>query len=291
MMYMIKRGDQEFGPYAGADIQQYLNSGNIVETDLVRAEGSDRWLPVKDILAKKAQAGGVAPVASTPTPTPDYSPTPISNPSPSGDPFLSSSSSAPSSTGFGATGDSWAAPAANYGAPVAAAAAAGYGAAAGAPSGAMKNGAPLPPNMNWVVLIAVGLVTCNIFALVYLFMQAGWVQKLDPQSKGKKFLMLSFAAYGAMILAMILGAVLSAAVDPTLGALVSSVASLGSLAGLVLLILAVFNMRATLEGYFNAVEPINLKLNPILVFFFHVWYFQYHLNRINTWKTTGVLPN
>lgn len=291
MMYMIKRGDQEFGPYAGADIQQYLNSGNIVETDLVRAEGSDRWLPVKDILAKKAQAGGAVPVAPTPTPTADYLPTPISNPSPSGDPFLSSSSPAPSSTGFGATGDSWAAPAANYGAPVAAAAAAGYG-AAGAPSGAMKNGAPLPPNMNWILTIVLAVVTCGIFAVVYLFIQAGWVQKLDPQSKGKKFLTLMLVAYAAVFVIAFAGIGVSAVMpDSFIGPMISMVSPLANIALLVLYILGIFNMRTSLEGYFNAEEPINLKLNPILVFFFAVYYFQYHFNRINTWKTTGVLPN
>ena len=155
----------------------------------------------------------------------------------------------------------------------------------------MKNGAPLPPGMNWVVVLILALLTCGIFGFVYLFIQAGWVQKLDPQSKAKKFLVLMLAAYGFVILLVILGVVLTAmAPDSFLGPMISIFSPIGNIAFLVLYILAVFNMRSSLEGYFNAVEPINLKLNPILTFFFAIYYFQFHFNRITTWKTTGTLP-
>ena len=38
----------------------------------------------------------------------------------------------------------------------------------------------------------------------------------------------------------------------------------------------------------DSVEPINLRLNGVMVFFFNVFYFQYHFARIRKWKTTGV---
>jgi hypothetical protein len=302
MMYMIKRGDQEFGPYSGNDIQQYLASGNIVESDMVRAEGSDRWLSVKDILAKKGQAGASAPQSpdsqaaapqfSAPEPSFDAAPAP----QPMGDPMFDPAP-APSQ---GNPADSWGAPAPQYGsapAPMggdfgmagAGAAAAG---GAGGPSGAMANGAPLPPGMNWILVIALAFLTCGIFAFVYLFIQAGWVHRLDPQkSKAKKFLVFMLAAYGFVLLSVLLGIVVSVAMpDSFLGPMISVISPIGNIAFLVFYILGVFNMRSTLEGYFNAVEPINLKLNPILTFFFAVYYFQYHFNRITTWKTTGNLP-
>lgn len=289
MMYMIKRGEQEFGPYSGNDIQQYLNSGNIVDTDLVRAEGSDRWLTVKDILSKKPQGGGApAPVAQAPSPTPAYTPTP--SPQPMSDPFLSPSAT-PQTSDFGASGASWNAPAADYGAQAVAAAGSAFSQTGGA-SGAMKNGAPLPPGLNWIVVIVLAMVTCGIFAFVYLFIQAGWVQKLDPQSKAKKFLMLLLALYGGVLVLIGISTAISiAAPDSFIGPMISMLSPLLNIGVLVLYILSVFNMRSSLEGYFNAEEPINLKLNPILVFFFAVYYFQYHFNRITTWKTTGTLPN
>lgn len=290
MMYMIKRGEQEFGPYSGNDIQQYLNSGNIVDTDLVRAEGSDRWLTVKDILAKKAGAGASpAPVAETPTPTPSYTPDPT--PQPMNDPFLSPSAT-PQTSNFGASGSSWDAPAAGYASQAVSAAESGFNNTSGAASGAMKNGAPLPPGLNWVMVIVFAVLTCGIFAFIYLFMQAGWVQKLDPQSKAKKFLALLLVLYAAVFVLMFISiAIATMMPDSFLGPLVSMVSPLLNIGVLVLYLLAVFNMRTSLEGYFNAEEPINLKLNPILVFFFAPYYFQYHFNRITTWKTTGTLPN
>jgi hypothetical protein len=33
-----------------------------------------------------------------------------------------------------------------------------------------------------------------------------------------------------------------------------------------------------------------LHLNGVLTFFFNVYYFQYHYNRINEWHKTGVFP-
>ncbi len=305
MMFMIKRGDQEFGPYSGTDIRQYLASGNIVETDLVRAEGTDRWLTVQDIVAGKP----AQPQASTPvsTPQPSYTPAPTPEPGPVFAPTPTPPAygeDAPS-PGFGTSagpsyGDSpsygsdpgFAAPAPvvpSWGTPEPAAHS--FGAASGAGgAGSLKNGAPLPPNLNWVIVLVASIFTCGLFALVWLFIEAAWVKKLDPQSKGQKFLIFYLVGYVGVLVLSFGGVGLSMAMpDSSLGALVSGLGSLTSLGLLVLYVLAVLNMRTSLEGYFNNVEPINLKLNPILVIFFGVFYFQYHFNRINTWKTTGSL--
>lgn len=304
MMFMIKRGDQEFGPYSGTDIRQYLSSGNIVETDLVRAEGTDRWLTVQDIVGGKA----AQPQAATPAPAsqPAYTPTPTPSPAPSYDPAPTPPSyGSPSpSPGFGTSSTPSYGGAPSYGndpgfsspTPVTPAwgapepAAQQFGAAAVGGTGTLKNGAPLPSNMNWLIVVAGAVLTCGLFALVWLFIQASWFKKLDPQSKGMKFLILYLVGY-AGVLALTFGGIgLSMAMpDSSLGPLVSGLSSLVSIGLMVLYFLAVFNMKASLEGYFNNVEPINLKLNPILVIFFAVFYFQYHFNRINTWKTTGVL--
>jgi hypothetical protein len=48
-------------------------------------------------------------------------------------------------------------------------------------------------------------------------------------------------------------------------------------------------MKNDLEEYYNSMEPINLRLNGGLTFFFAVWYFQHHLSRIAQWKKSGVL--
>ncbi len=306
MMFMIKRGDQEFGPYSGTDIRQYLSSGNIVETDLVRAEGTDRWLTVQDIVGGKApqpQAAATPAPASQPgyTPAPTPSPAPAYEPSPT-PPSYSAGTPSP---GFGTSAGPAYGGSPSYGsdpgfaAPAPATPAWGapepgvqqYGGAVGAgAAGTLKNGAPLPPNLNWVIVVVAAIFTCGLFALVWLFIQAAWVKKLDPQSKGQKFLIYYLVGYVGVLVLTFGGMGLSIAMpDSFLGPLVSSMGSLVSIGLLVLYVLAALNMKSSLEGYFNNVEPINLKLNPILVIFFAVFYFQYHFNRINTWKTTGNL--
>ena len=62
---------------------------------------------------------------------------------------------------------------------------------------------------------------------------------------------------------------------------------LGSLIGLaswVLRLIARFTLRDTLERHFNGPEPIGLRLNPVMTFFFGGIYFQYKLNEVNEMK-------
>jgi hypothetical protein len=53
---------------------------------------------------------------------------------------------------------------------------------------------------------------------------------------------------------------------------------------------AFFRMRRGLLDYYNSEEPIQLKLSGVMTFFFSIYYLQYHLRRIATWKKTGQLP-
>jgi hypothetical protein len=50
MGYLIKRGEQTFGPYALTDLQRYVQSGNVLLEDLAQSEGLDDWMPVRQIL-------------------------------------------------------------------------------------------------------------------------------------------------------------------------------------------------------------------------------------------------
>ena len=50
MQYFVQRGDQKFGPYSLAELQQYVQSGNITTEDLAQSEGMTDWAPVSQIL-------------------------------------------------------------------------------------------------------------------------------------------------------------------------------------------------------------------------------------------------
>ena len=62
MKYYVSRGGQQYGPYALADLQRYVASGNILATDLACPEGGAQWVPVSQILA------GAAPAPTPPQP-------------------------------------------------------------------------------------------------------------------------------------------------------------------------------------------------------------------------------
>jgi hypothetical protein len=50
MDYQIQRGDQKFGPYSLAELQEYVQSGRIALTDLAQSEGMSEWVSVSQIL-------------------------------------------------------------------------------------------------------------------------------------------------------------------------------------------------------------------------------------------------
>ncbi|OAI57767.1 hypothetical protein AYO50_00040 [Acidobacteria bacterium SCGC AG-212-P17] len=54
MKYFVKRGEEKFGPYSLADIQQYVQSGNISFGDLAQSEGMSEWVPVSQVIGNIA---------------------------------------------------------------------------------------------------------------------------------------------------------------------------------------------------------------------------------------------
>jgi GYF domain 2 len=50
MDYLVQRGEEQFGPYTLAELQEYAQSGRILATDLAKSEGLADWVPVSQIL-------------------------------------------------------------------------------------------------------------------------------------------------------------------------------------------------------------------------------------------------
>lgn len=77
MKYTIKRGEQTFGPYTLADLQKYVQSGNIGMSDLTQSEGMSDWAPVSQVIGNvpipttaygAAAAPAMEPVQTVPLP-------------------------------------------------------------------------------------------------------------------------------------------------------------------------------------------------------------------------------
>ncbi|HZD95900.1 MAG TPA: DUF4339 domain-containing protein [Candidatus Sulfotelmatobacter sp.] len=141
---------------------------------------------------------------------------------------------------------------------------------------------PIPQNFHWALVLLIGICTCGLFNYAWLIVEAAFVRKIKPESKGLLFIVIAIAGF-----------FVGGFVNGFLGALDHSdsgaIGGIISLAALVLYIVGVFQIKGDLEEYYNSVEPINLRLSGVMTFFFNVYYFQYHFSRIAQWKKTGVL--
>jgi GYF domain 2 len=161
----------------------------------------------------------------------------------------------------------------------------GYGVAV-AP--AMTAG-PVPPDLHWALVLVISFF-CSIFQIVWLFIEAGFVKKIKPESNFMAFLIAGISIqFGSLILfyAGLIAMAANGRHEPPVAPLLLFFCAL--VAGIVLHIVGIFKMRDAIQEYYNTVEPINLRLSGVMTFFFNVLYFQYHFTRITQWKKTGIL--
>ncbi|HET6180943.1 MAG TPA: DUF4339 domain-containing protein [Candidatus Sulfotelmatobacter sp.] len=210
MEYFVKRGDQSFGPYGLADLQKYVQSGNIMIEDLAQSEGMADWVPISQILG-------------------------------------------------------------NIPAPVI-----GLGGTAVAPV-AEPQLVELPPNLHWSIVLILGLLTRQLFNLVWALIQANWARKLSGDNKP----MVLVAMYPAGMVAGLLAIALFPRMTALGGFLI--------FAGAIIYVVGMFSIKAAMEEYYTTTENIGLQLSGVMTFFFSTVYIQYHINSITRWKKTGVL--
>lgn len=144
-------------------------------------------------------------------------------------------------------------------------------------------GSPLvPPDFHWALVLLIGVFTCGLFNYAWLIVEAAFVKKLKSESKGLLFIILATAV-------LIGGGFINGVITAMNHGERNPLGSLITIAGFVLYMVGVFQMKSDLEDYYNSTESINLRLNGVMVFFFNVYYFQHHFSRIAQWKKTGVL--
>ena len=54
-------------------------------------------------------------------------------------------------------------------------------------------GGPMPPNLNWVLVLVLVIVT-GIFGIIWAFIQLGFVKKIDPASTAMKQYIIGLVA-------------------------------------------------------------------------------------------------
>lgn len=248
MHYQISRNGQTYGPYTLDDLERYVSSGNVLLTDMARSEEMLEWVPVSQLLGRSA-----APPAS----------------SAFADAGAGAGASAPIGEGYQPT---------HYTGQV-------FNPAGQAPAGSL-GASPYDdaPNLSWVLVLLISVLTCSLFMFIWNLVIAAWLKRVQPNATS----LFYYAGAGALALVQFtvtFNLSMHHAVSPGLHLYTDH--PLSSLLGLVVWVLrlvARFSQRASLEEHFNGPEPIGLRLNPVLTFFFGGIYFQYHLNRINMMK-------
>jgi uncharacterized membrane protein len=164
--------------------------------------------------------------------------------------------------------------------PVSTAVSATAGAAAfGAIVTPASSAEPAPPSLHWGVVLLLVAITFGVFGIVWLFVEANWVRKINPKSKAPLF---ALAYLGSIVGEFFLTGDLA-----VMGAVLR-------LVGVVLYLVAVFQMRSDIEDYYARLNPVGLQLGAAMTFFFNVIYFQYHFPEIreaqqNPVRTSGPL--
>lgn len=210
MEYLVKRGEQSFGPYSLLDLQKYVQSGNVLRDDLTQSEGMTEWVAVSQVL-------GDIPVATI----------------------------GPASTAV--------------------------------VTSAEPQLVPLPPNLHWSIVLILGIVTRQLFNMIWALVQANWARKLCDDNKP----MVLVAMYPA---GMVTGTLITM--------LYPQSAPLGGffiIAGAIVYLVGIFSIKSAMEEYYSSTEQIGLQLSGVMTFFFSTIYIQYHINSIARWKKTGVL--
>jgi hypothetical protein len=134
---------------------------------------------------------------------------------------------------------------------------------------------PLPPNLHWLIVLILGLLTRQLFNLVWALLQGNWARKLSGDNKP----LVLVAMYPAGMVAGLLTITLF-----HFGAL----GGLFIIAGAIIYIVGMFSIKAAMEEYYNSTENIGLQLSSVMTFFFSTVYIQYKINTLARWKKTGV---
>lgn len=134
----------------------------------------------------------------------------------------------------------------------------------------------LPPNLHWLIVLILGILTRQLFNLAWAMIQANWARKLCGDNKP----MVLVAMYPAGMIA----GILTMALYPR-----AALGGLLILAGGIVYLFGMFSIKAAMEEYYNSVEKIGLQLSGVMTFFFSTVYIQYHINSIARWKKTGSL--
>ena len=246
----VGQDGKKYGPYSEVDIRRWQAEGRFSGDAVAWRKGMPDWIPLATLLGVPAGQAAPPPIAPPPmaAPPPAWSPTAAHDPA-------------------AAMAD--------------ALAARRRGQEEGRDD---RSSLPPPPSLHWGLVLLFTILTLGVFGIVWPFIQASWVRKIDRQSTA---MLLLGVALGCDVLgyALILGG----------AALAGSGGGSSGLAGLGLLLLLAYPVLF-IVGYFSMAESIRhrlaryqvpVEIGGVTLFFFNVWYMQAQLSWVARWQRTG----
>jgi hypothetical protein len=130
-------------------------------------------------------------------------------------------------------------------------------------------GVPPPPNLHWIIVLLLTVVTFGLFLDVWVLVQSNWIRKFDPKSN-------AFLLYATAIAASLLAGILNATGMGGFTRLLmfSSI--------ILLIIVAALSFRETFARYITSVTGRSVQLSVPMTIFFGPIYFQYHINNLGS---------
>jgi hypothetical protein len=130
---------------------------------------------------------------------------------------------------------------------------------------------PPAPSLHWGWVFLLSVVTIGIFLIVWVFVQAVWIKRVDPKSPAVILLVV------AVICGFLGGA--SGIDSPTYFG--------GQLVQVVLTYVAYYSMANSLRR-FGSERGLPMPIGGVTLFFFTTFYLQAQLTRIAHWQRTGI---
>jgi hypothetical protein len=165
--------------------------------------------------------------------------------------------------------------------------------APGMPAAALNNDLPPPPDMHWALIFVIDLFVGGLMGLIWQFVQASWIKKIDPASKATMWLVISVCLLPVTWFVM-MGVVLNRSLntpDPGLGAIMGVMSYFGlffllGLAMIVFRYVAMFSMARSMREKLPAYGLVP-DIGNVTLFFFTHYYLQGQMSWVARWRTTG----
>lgn len=254
----IAQNGQRTGPFTEDDVRQAISAGRYGADTLVWRKGMPDWVPLFSLFPQ-----------DTATPSPPVAPEPAP-PAPPAPPKAN--------TGNAAVFTTEDRPGATFSydehAPAAAPAGGSYTPHDNYASNTLsRRDLPTPPSLHWGLVFLFSILTLGIFSIVWPFIQANWVRKIDSNSKATAML-------GGALICLVIGDVMS------VGGRGSVLGGMLFLAYWVLWLMAYFSMADSIKRTL-AEYALPVEIGGVTLFFFNTLYLQGQLSWIARWKETG----